>query len=73
MSDHQVLPCCVQVYCEEAWRVSWNECVMAFYAACQRHMMVLYYCGSGSTKNYFVCASYFDSKPMKLLYMCGYI
>ena len=30
----------------------WSECcgcAMAFYAACQRHMMVHYCCGSGST------------------------
>ena len=38
---------------------------MAFYAACQRHMMVLYCCGSGSTKKHFLTASYFDRKPMK--------
>ena len=38
MSDHQVLPYCVQVYWEEAWRISWSECcgcVMGFSAACQ--------------------------------------
>ena len=29
--------------------MSWSECAMAFYAACQRHMMVQYWCGSGST------------------------
>ena len=43
MNDHQVLPYCVQVYCEEAWYMSWSECygcAMALYAACQRHMMV---------------------------------
>ena len=32
--------------------MSWSECcggVMAFSAACQRHMMMQYCCGSGST------------------------
>ena len=29
--------------------MSWSGCAMAFYAACQRHMMVQYCCGSGST------------------------
>ena len=49
MNDHQVLPYCVQVYWEEAWCMSWSECcgcAMAFYAACQWHMMVQYCCGS---------------------------
>ena len=34
--------------------MSWSECfvyVMAFSAACQRHMMVQYCCDSGSTLN----------------------
>ena len=34
MSDHQVLPYCVQVDCEKAWCMSWSECcgcVMAFF------------------------------------------
>ena len=41
---------------EEAWCMSWSEycrCVMAFSAACQRHMMVQYCCGSGSTNKLF--------------------
>ena len=45
MNDHQVLPYCVQVYWEEAWSMSrceWCGCAMAFYAACQRHIMVMY-------------------------------
>ena len=29
--------------------MSWSECATAFSAACQRHMMVQYCCGSGST------------------------
>ena len=36
--------------------MSWSECcgcAMAFYAACQRHMMVKYCCGSGSTNKLF--------------------
>ena len=36
--------------------MSWSECcgcAMAFYAACQRHMMVQYCCGSGSTNKLF--------------------
>ena len=36
--------------------MSWSECcgcVMAFYAACQRHMMVQYCCGSGITNKLF--------------------
>ena len=41
------------------------RCAMAFDAACQCHMMVQYYCGSGNTKSYFVGASYFDRKPVK--------
>ena len=48
--------------------MSWSECcgcVMAFYAACQRHMMVQYRCDSGSINKNFVGASYFDRKPMK--------
>ena len=43
----------------------WSErcgCVMAFSAACQRHIMVQNCCDSGS---YLICASYFDRKPMK--------
>ena len=51
-SDHQVLPYCVQVYGVEAWCMSWSECcgyAMAFSAAYQRHFMVQYCCGSGST------------------------
>ena len=43
MNDYQVLPYCVQVYWEEVWCMSWSECcvcAMAFYAACQWHMMV---------------------------------
>ena len=43
--------------------MSWSECVMAFSAACQRHMMVQYCCGSGSTNKLFVSAYYFDRKP----------
>ena len=56
MNDHQVLPYCVKVYWEEAWCMSWSECcgcAMAFYAACQWHMMVQYCCGSGSTNKLF--------------------
>ena len=55
--------------------MSWSECcgcAIAFYAACQRHMMVQYCCGSGSTNKLFLCASFFDRKPMKLFYTCGY-
>ena len=36
--------------------MSWSECcgcAMAFYAACQLHMMVQYCCGSGSTNKLF--------------------
>ena len=36
--------------------MSQSECcgyVMAFHAACQRHMMVQYYCDSGSTNKLF--------------------
>ena len=36
--------------------MSWSECcryAMALYAECQRHMMVQYCCGSGSTNNLF--------------------
>ena len=36
--------------------MSWSECcgcVIAISAACQRHMMVLYCCGSGSTNKLF--------------------
>ena len=36
--------------------MSWSECcgcAMAFSAACQRHMMVQYCCGSGNTKRLF--------------------
>ena len=36
--------------------MSWSEscgCAMAFSAACQRHMMVQYCCGSGSTSKLF--------------------
>ena len=34
-------------------RMSWSECAMDFYAACQRHMMVQYCCGSGGTNKLF--------------------
>ena len=47
----------------------WSECcgcVMAFSAACQRHMMGQYCCGSDSTMKPFVGAFYIDRKPMKL-------
>ena len=53
MNDHQVLPYCVQVYWEESWCMSWSECAMAFYAACQWQMMVQYCCGSGTTNKLF--------------------
>ena len=33
--------------------MSWSECSMDFYAACQWHMMVQYFCGSGSTNKLF--------------------
>ena len=36
--------------------MSWSECcvcMMAFSAECQRHMMVWYCCGSGSTNKLF--------------------
>ena len=36
--------------------MSWSECcwcAMALYAACQRHMMVQYCCGSGSINKLF--------------------
>ena len=33
--------------------MSWSEYAMAFYAACQRHMMVQYSCDSGSTNMLF--------------------
>ena len=36
--------------------MNWSECcgcAMAFSAACQRHMMVQYCCGSGSTNKLF--------------------
>ena len=33
--------------------MSWSGCVMAFYAAWQRHMMVQYCCGSGSINKLF--------------------
>ena len=36
--------------------MSWIECcgcVIAFYAACQRHMMMQYSCGGGSTNKLF--------------------
>ena len=43
--------------------MSWSECcgcVMTFSAACQRHMMVQYCCGSGSTKKlYYRCSLLF--------------
>ena len=46
----------------------WSErcgCAMAFSAACQRHMMVQYCCGSGSSNKLFAGASSFHRKPMK--------
>ena len=36
--------------------MSWSEycgCAMAYHAACQRHMMAQYCCGSGSTNKVF--------------------
>ena len=33
--------------------MSWSECVMAFSAACQCHMMVQYCCDSGITNKLF--------------------
>ena len=49
--------------------MSWSECcgyAVAFYAACERHMMVQYCCGSGSTNKLFCESSYLDRKPMNL-------
>ena len=49
--------------------MSWSECygcAMAIYAAIQRHMMVQYCCGKAAQTSYFVSASYFKRKPMKL-------
>ena len=51
-----MLPYSVQVNCEEAWCVScseWCGCAMAFYVACQRHMMVQHCSESGSTNKLF--------------------
>ena len=48
--------------------MSWSECcgcVMAFSAACQRHMMVQYCCGNGSTNKLFLGASDFERKLIK--------
>ena len=48
--------------------MSWSECcgcVMAFSAACQRHMMVPTAVAVVAQTSYYVCASYFDMKPMK--------
>ena len=50
--------------------MSWSECCgceMAFSAACQRHMMVQYYCVCGSTNKLFVGASYFNRAPNKVI------
>ena len=33
--------------------MSWSECAMAFFAACQRHMIAQYCCVSGSTNKLF--------------------
>ena len=41
------------------------RCVMAFSAACQRHMMMLYCCGSGSANKLFLGVFYLDRKPIK--------
>ena len=45
--------------------MSWIECAMAFYAACQ----YIWWCSTPvavvSQTSYFVGASYFDRKPMK--------
>ena len=66
--DHQqsydkAKPCTyVQVYWEEAWCMSWSACCgcsMACYAACQRHMMEQYCCGSGST-NKLLCMCFLN-------------
>ena len=72
MNDHQVLPYCVQVYWEEAWCMSWSECcgcAMAFYAACQWHMMVQYCCDSGSTNKLF-CKCFLLALPFKCPKIC---
>ena len=56
--------------------MSWSECcgcAMAFYAACQRHMMVQYCCDSGSTKNLFCKCFLLLLEAMKLFQMCGYV
>ena len=51
---------CVALLCagllRRAWCMSWIECcgcAMTLYAACQRHMMVQYCCGCGSTNKLF--------------------
>ena len=40
-------------------------------AAFQRHVMSSYCCGSGGTNKLFVCASYFNGEPKKLLQIDG--
>ena len=76
MSDHQVLPNCVQVNCEDAWCMSRSECcrcAMAFSAACRRHMMVQYCCGSGSTsKLVCMCFSLRQEANEVILNVCLY-
>ena len=57
--------------------MSWSECcgcAMAFYAASQRHMMVQYCCGSGSTNKIFcnvfmlyICNGLCNRRSMRLL------
>ena len=42
-----------------------NGCVMAISAACQRHMVVHYCCGSGSTNKLSCRCFYFNKEPMK--------
>ena len=47
--------------------MSWSECcgcAMALYAACKRHMMVQYCCGSGKTKKLF-CMCFLLRKEAK--------
>ena len=56
--------------------MSWSECAMAFYAAfpsnsCEKFGFYsdIWWCSTAvavvSQASYFVCASYFDRKPMK--------
>ena len=65
LSPSVALPCAGLLRRGMVCELELSWCVIAFSAACQRHMTVQYCCGSGSTNKLFLSAFYFDRKSVK--------